>query len=86
MDPSLRLTEALASLPYPISKSAALDKVGRLPLPNQDADIQVSVGNILQGVRTSTFLDAQHAEQAIFERWERFSRSLGAIEAAKRRL
>lgn len=82
MQPSL--SESLASLRYPITKDAAMDHVGRLPLQTEDQELDVVVGHILQGVPTRTFDDARQAEQAIFERWERFSRSLGAVEQARR--
>ena len=77
------LSAALGSLPFPISKQAAIQRLGDATVPT-DHGVAVPLADLLQGVPAERFHDYLHASRLVDERWTRLARNLAAVERAER--
>lgn len=79
---SLALSAALGSLEFPITKEAAIARIGDRTIPT-DHGVAVSLADLLRGVAEREFEDYLHAARLVDERWSRLARNLAAVEAAE---
>lgn len=80
---SMSIAAALGSLPFPISKNAAIDRIGDRLIPCEPGDVAVPLASVLRGVPAERFDDYLQAARLVENRWSGLSRSLAAVARAE---
>lgn len=80
---SMTIAAALGSLPFPITKDAAIDRIGDRLIPCEPGGVAVPLASVLKGVPAERFDDYLHAARLVERRWSGLARSLAEVARAE---